>query len=384
MKKILAFAAMTLIVATIFAQEKKAVIGVAELTTSLSEATVEGYWGEYWGSPDAEDASSYTKQKTEINTKLKRNAEAPATLEQVRFTLQNIFFDYFADSGLFEEVVECNASGSDAGDIDYLIQPSLVMLYLNRGIFKEPGPSNTYIADSYSIIGVAVNFKDVKANKTYPPMVLYVGYNYEKGTAGNKRKETENGAYVYENTIVRNMDLINPDDQRTGEGYLGKMLDAAISKGKQKDDFLYEKSLSGLKLLARNAIVLVSHKINPPTVQAVDENGIVTFSALGFGGSLLQKAHSALGLGEKDMLDVMDGEKHVAEIYIYEIEDRIGYAKVDPLNPEFSNAEIKPGFYIRPAQREYTHKEANNAVKNIKKELKSVKKAQKDSAKAKK
>ena len=383
MKKILAFAAMTLIVATIFAQEKKAVIGVAELTTSLSEATVEGYWGEYWGSPDAEDASSYTKQKTEINTKLKRNAEAPATLEQVRFTLQNIFFDYFADSGLFEEVVECNASGSDAGDIDYLIQPSLVMLYLNRGIFKESGSSSSYFVDDYSIVGVTVTLKNVKTNKSYPPMVFYIGYSFDKGNAENKRKETEIGAYVY-GSIVRNMDLINPDDQRTGEGYLGKMLDAAISKGKQKDDFLYEKSLSGLKLLARNVIVIISHKINPPTVQAVDENGIVTFSALGFGGSLLQKARSALGLGEKDMLDVMDGEKHVAEIYIYEIEDRIGYAKVDPLNPEFSNAEIKPGFYIRPAQREYTHKEANNAVKNIKKELKSVKKAQKDSAKAKK
>lgn len=383
MKKILAFAAMTLIVATIFAQEKKAVIGVAELTTSLSEATVEGYWGEYWGSPDAEDASSYTKQKTEINTKLKRNAEAPATLEQVRFTLQNIFFDYFADSGLFEEVVECNASGSDAGDIDYLVQPSLVMLYLNRGIFKESGSSSSYFVDDYSIVGVTVTLKNVKTNKSYPPMVFYIGYSFDKGNAENKRKETEIGAYVY-GSIVRNMDLLNPDDQRTGEGYLGKMLDAAISKGKQKDDFLYEKSLSGLKLLARNVIVIISHKINPPTVQAVDENGIVTFSALGFGGSLLQKARSALGLGEKDMLDVMDGEKHVAEIYIYEIEDRIGYAKVDPLNPEFSNAEIKPGFYIRPAQREYTHKEANNAVKNIKKELKSVKKAQKDSAKAKK
>lgn len=385
MKKFLVFAVAILTAATIFAQEKKAVIGVAELTTTLSEATVDGYWGEYWGSPDSKDASDYTHMKTEINTKLMRNAEAPAKLAQVKFTLQNMLFDYFADSDLFEEIVECNANGSDAGDIDYLVQTSLDLLYLNRDTYQDGSEMHV---DSYALIGVTVNLKDIKNNTTYLPIIFYVGCDYKNRNNHNKlfeslRKGKENDDYVdgmhyyphntQLNHFIRNIDLINPESSAAPSGgFLTKAIHASIAKEKVKDDFLYKNPihLSGLEDLVKNIITIVYHKINPPKIRTVDENGIITFSAL--------------GLAEKDMLDVMDGGKSVAEIYIYEIKDRIAYAKVDPNDPEYADAKIQEGFCILPPKREVNWRQVSNAIKNIKKDVKTIKKAQKANAKAKK
>lgn len=369
MKKFLAFAVAILTTATIFAQEKKALIGVTELTTTLSEATVDGYWGEYWGSPDAKDASSYTHVQTDYNTEMKERAVVPANLQQVMQSLQNILYDFFADSNLFEKVVECNASGSDAKDIDYLVQPSLDMLYLERGIFSFAGP-NSHVVDNRAVIAVKVIFKDIKSNKV-SIMVFYAG----AGALGKDTREKlkNNGAH-FDNLYVRNMELTNPEGLNASSGgLLSQAMKATINKNKTEkpnDDFLYKDVSQGLKRLSKNIIIGVYHKINPPTVESVDENGIITFSALGF--------------NEKDMLDVKNGGERIAEIYVYDVKDRIAYAKADPADPEFSDAEIREGFFISPAEREWNWQQVNNAVRNIKKQVKNIKKIQKANAKAKK
>lgn len=369
MKKVLVFAVAILTVATIFAQEKKAVIGVAKLTTPLSKATVEGHWGEYWGSPDAKDASSYTHVQTDYNTELKEHAVVPANLQQVMQSLEYMLYDFFKDSNLFEKVVECNASGSDAKDIDYLVQPSLDMLYLERGIFSFLGP-NSYVVDNRAVIAVKVIFKDIKSNKV-SFMVFYAG----AGALGkDTREKLKNDGAYFDSLYVRNLELTNPEGLKASSGgLLSQAMKAAINKNKTekpKDDFLYEDINQGLKRLSKNIVIHVYQKINPPTVEAVDENGIITFSALGF--------------NEKDMLDVKNGGERVAEIYVYDIKDRIAYAKVDPADPEFSDAEIREGFFISPAEREWNWQQVNNAVRNIKKQVKNIKKVQKANAKAKK
>lgn len=372
MKKILVFAVAILTATTIFAQEKKAVIGVAELTTTLSNATVSGHWGEYWGSPDAKDAANYTTVETPHNTEVKEPAVIPATLPQVMQSLKYLIFDYFKDSDLFE-VVECNSSGSNAKDIDYLVQPSLDMLTLERGIYKFLGSSVT--VQDHCIVGVNLILKDVKNNRTYPPMTFFAGSGDVHKSILEKVKER--GAYVDirgvpNRELTGNVTREEAKKAHSTGGFLSKALDAALTKEKPKDFFLYEddSKLYGLERLVRNIIIAVYHTINPPMVQAVDENGIITFPALGF--------------NEKDMLDVINGGERVAEIFVYNIEDRIAYAKVDPVDPEFADAEIQEGFYIYPAEREWKWAQVNTAIKNIKKEVKAIEKAKKGKAKAKK
>ena len=372
MKKVLVFAVAILTAATIFAQEKKPVIGVAKLTTMLSEATVVGHWGEYWGMPGAKDDRACTIVPTDYNTELKYKAETPATLPQVMQSLQNILYDFFADSDLFEKVIECNESGSDAKDIDYLVQPKLRMLYLERDIFPFIG-SNSFIVDNHAVICVTVDLKNVK-NNTKTNMTFFAGWSDYKEMREMLRSEKESGAFLDGTRYIRNLELTNPEGLKASSGgLLSQAMKAAINKNKTekpKDDFLYEDINQGLKRLSKNIVIHVYQKINPPTVEAVDENGIITFSALGF--------------NEKDMLDVKNGGERVAEIYVYDIKDRIAYAKVDPADPEFSYAEIREGFFISPAEREWNWQQVNNAVRNIKKQVKNIKKVQKANAKAKK
>lgn len=371
MRKIMFFAVVALTTAMIFAQEKKAVIGVSKLTTSLSEATVVGHWGEYWGLPDAKDDRACTTGPTEYNTELKYKSETPATLSQVMQSLENMLYNFFADSDLFEKVIECNANGSDAKDIDYLVQPSLDMLFLERGIFPFIGP-NSFMVDNHAVICVTVNLKNVKSNAKPSPMKFYVGWSDIKEVREKLLEEKSNGSFFDGTIYVRNRELTNPEGVTASSGGLLKQaVKAAVNKNKTekpKDDFLYEDVRQGLKRLTKNIIIGVYQKTNPPTIQDVDENGIVSFSAL--------------GKNEKDALKVMDGSNLVAEIYVYEIKDRIAYAKIDPANPEFSDAEIKEGLYIESIDKE--QQVVNNAVKNIKKEVKAIKKAQKANAKAKK
>lgn len=373
MKKFLAFAVAILTAATIFAQEKKAVIGVTKLKTILSEATVVGHWGEYWGMPGAKDDRACTTVPTEYNTELKYKAETPATLPQVMQSLQNILYDLFADSDLFEKVVECNESGSDAKDIDYLVQPSLGMLYLERGIFPFIGP-NSFMVDNHAVLSVTVNLKNVKSNARYTPMVFFIGWSDIKGMREMLLEEKAAGAFFDGTVYIRNRELTNSEvPNASSGGLLSQAMKAAINKNKTEkpnDDFLYKDVSQGLKRLSKNIIIGVYHKINPPTVESVDENGIITFSALGF--------------NEKDMLDVKNGGERIAEIYVYDVKDRIAYAKADPADPEFSDAEIREGFFISPAEREWNWQQVNNAVRNIKKQVKNIKKIQKANAKAKK
>ena len=373
MKKVLVFAVAILTAATIFAQEKKAVIGVAKLTTPLSKATVVGHWGEYWGMPGAKDDRACTTVRTDYNTELKYKAETPASLPQVMQSLQNMLYDLFADSDLFEKVVECNESGSDAKDIDYLVQSDLFMLHLERDIFPFIGP-NSFMVDNHAVLGVIVNLKNVKTNKKYTPMIFYAGWSDYKEIRERLREEKADGAFLDGTRYIRNRELTQGEQTSSSSGgLLSQAMKAAINKNKTekpKDDFLYEDVNQGLKRLSKNIVIHVYQKINPPTVEAVDENGIITFSALGF--------------NEKDMLDVKNGGERVAEIYVYDVKDRIAYAKVDPADPEFSDAEIREGFFISPAEREWNWQQVNNAVRNIKKQVKNIKKVQKANAKAKK
>lgn len=372
MKKNVVFAVAVLTAATIFAQEKKAVIGMSDMTTTISEATVEGYWGEYWGAPDDYNDSNYTHMKMGANTELKSPAVVPATLAQVKMTLQNMLFDYFADSGLFAEVVECDASGSDVEGIDYLVQPSLDMLYLERGLFPS-GSGRDMRVEARAIICVTVNVKQAKNNIKYPPMVFCMGWgdwinNISDNTVRESLKKIKSkGAYI-DTQYIRNMNLTHPDGFEQTSGLLGSVIKAAVTKEKPKDDFLYEKNTDGLHRFVKNIIIGVYHKLNPPTVQAVDENGIITLSSL--------------GRNKKDALKVMNGSTPVAEIYIYDVDDRIAYAMVDPVDPEFAGAEIKEGFYVEPTDKEW--QVVNNAIKNINKQVKAIKKVQKANAKAKK
>ncbi len=368
MKKNVVFTVAVLTAATIFAQEKKAVIGMAELTTTLSEATVEGYWGEYWGNLDARDASGYTHMKMGSNTELVCPAVVPATLAQVKMTLQNMLFDYFEDSNLFEEVIECNASGNDAENISYLVRPSLDMLCLERGVF----PSGSFMTvDDHAVLCVTVNLKHIETNTEYVPMAFYIGgwSNISDGNVRENLKQVKaRGAYTIDTHYIRNMDLIYPEGFKPSSGLLGSVIKAAVTKEKPKDDFLYEKNTDGLKRLVKDIIIYVYHIITPPTVQSVDENGIITLSAL--------------GRNKKDALKVMNGSTLAAEIYVYDVDDRIAYAMVDPVDPEFAGAEIKEGFYVEPTDKEL--QVVNNAIKNINKQVKAIKKAQKANAKAKK
>lgn len=382
MKKVLVFAVAILTAATIFAQEKKAVIGVAKLTTTLSSAIVDGYWGDYWGAPDAKDASGYTHMQTDYNTELKERAIVPVQLSQVMQSLEYMLYDLFKDSELFEKVVECNASGSDAKDIDYLVQPSLSLLHFERSVYKQAG-FGAWVGD-YASIGVTVSFKDVKKNKTYTPTEFYYGTTVSKDFL---EKAKERGAHIETsegrpdnnegltyNSLVLSMNYDNKTfGKSTSGGLLSQAVKAAVNKNKQEeplDTFLYDERRVPLARLVKSIIIDTYHKINPPKVEAVDENGIITFSALGF--------------NEKDMLDVKNDGERIAEIYVYDVKDRIAYAKVDPVDPEFADAEIQEGFYILPAEREWKWQQVNNAIKNIKKEIKAIKKAQKANAKAKK
>lgn len=380
MKKNVVFIVAVLTAATIFAQEKKAVIGIADMATTISEATVEGYWGEYWGDPNEKGkiisigsgaASSYTHMKTGTNTELKRPAEVPATLTQVKMTLQNMLFDYFEDSGLFERVVECNRL-SEAEGVDYFMQASLDMLYLERGLFPA-GSVTDVTVDARAIICVTVNVKPAKNTIKYPPMVFCTRWddwinNISDNTVRESLKKIKSkGAYI-DTQYIRNMNLTHPDGFEQTDGLLGSVIKAAVTKEKPKDDFLYEKNTDGLHRFVKNIIIGVYHKLNPPTVQAVDENGIITLSAL--------------GRNKKDVLKVMNGATLAAEIYVYDVDDRIAYAMVDPVDPEFAGAEIKEGFYVEPTDKEW--QVVNNAIKNINKQVKAIKKAQKANAKAKK
>ena len=335
-KNIIAAVAMLIVVATTFAQDKKAVLGLTPVTSLISEFTVTGEWGDVY----VEEQDSKTGKMVR---KLKFPAISPLKLADFLPSFQTILFDYFRDSNLFE-TVECDVNATGEENVDYILLTELQEFVLDRnGTKPNVDLSGTGYGDAECRkITVSVKLKDVKNGGKIIDLPL-LGYRNGHWTQQYFAEWMTMDSYIRETEVT-----------------FGKAVVSNMEKKREKDFFLYdERKLQYVEQMVRKAIINVAYVIAPPKITAVSENGVAEFP------SFWVKEKNVFLVGES-VYDV------VSQIVVYDIDDRIAYAKADPLD-RYKNVQLQPGMRVY-----LTDKDGKQAVKNINKELKELKKSAKN------